>query len=274
MALKYLNPVTPSQRGTILVDKSSLWKGKPLKTLVKGVARKGGRNSAGRLTVRHRGGGSKFVMRMVSFNDASIWGKSGTVERLEHDPGRTAFIALVDFDGMKKYLLAPDTLKVGDNIEIGESVSVSVGNSTYLKNVPSGTLIHNVEFVPGRGAKIARSAGSYARILGRDGADIVLKLRSGETRKFLGDCKCTIGVVSNLDHKNEKIGKAGRNRWKGIRPHVRGVAMNPVDHPHGGGEGKTSGGRHPCSPWGLSAKGKKTRSKKKYNKMIVKRRNK
>ncbi len=272
MSLRYFNPVTPSQRHTVIVDKRGLWKGSPFKSLVEGVARKGGRNSSGKLTVRYRGGGSKFIRRMVSFNDRSIWNKVGTIERLEYDPGRTGFISLVDFDGDKKYLLAQDEMKVGNKIEIGDSVSINPGNSTYLKNIPSGTLVNSIEFVPGRGSKIARSAGSYARVLGRDGIYVVLKLRSGETRKFLGDCKCVIGIVSNLDHKNVKLGKAGRNRWKGIKPHVRGVAMNPVDHPHGGGEGKTSGGRHPCSPWGLSAKGKKTRDKKIVNKMIVKRR--
>ncbi|QEK38738.1 50S ribosomal protein L2 [Candidatus Cytomitobacter primus] len=269
VVLKYYDPMTPAQRGTVLVDKRSLWKGSPVKSLVKGVARKGGRNSSGKLTVRYRGGGSKYIMRMVSFYDKSIWNKSGIIERFEYDPSRTGFISLVDFGNERKYLLTTAGMKQGDKIEIGETVSVVPGNATFLKNVPNGVQVHSIELVPGRGAVVSRSAGSYSTILGREGEYIILKLTSGEKRKFLGDCKCIIGSVSNPDHKNEKIGKAGRNRWKGIKPHVRGVAMNPVDHPHGGGEGKTSGGRHPCSPWGLSAKGKKTRSKRKVNKMIV-----
>ncbi|QEK38282.1 50S ribosomal protein L2 [Candidatus Cytomitobacter indipagum] len=273
VVLKRLSPSTPGQRGAVLIDKRCLWKGKPWKALVKGSARKGGRNSSGKLTVRYKGGGSKFIGRQVSFNDRSIWNQTGTIERFEYDPGRTAFISLVDFNGEKKYLLSTNGLKQGDKIEIGDSAPIAPGNSTMLKNVPTGVQVHSVELVPGRGGCISRSAGSHSSVLGREGEYVILKLTSGEKRKFLGDCKCFIGSVSNPDHKNVKIGKAGRNRWKGIKPHVRGVAMNPVDHPHGGGEGKTSGGRHPCSPWGLATKGKRTRSKRKTNKLIIRRRN-
>ena len=270
-----LSSITPGQRGTVLIDKRKLWKGSPWKTLVRGAHKTGGRNSDGKLTVRSRGGGARKIMRQISFcDDSTLWGKKWTVERFEYDPARTAFICLVESEGVRKYVLATDGLKQGDIIEFSDTADVLNGNSTQLKNVPTGVQVHSVEIRPNAGASIARSAGTYCSVLGKEGEYTILKLVSGEKRKFLGECKCTVGALSNADHKNRKIGKAGRNRWRGIRPHVRGVAMNPVDHPHGGGEGKTSGGRHPCSPWGLNAKGKRTRSKRKVNKMIIERRKK
>ncbi|QEK38904.1 50S ribosomal protein L2 [Candidatus Nesciobacter abundans] len=273
MNLKVYKPSTPSSRHTKIVDKRSLWSGKPEKSLVKGVKKTGGRNSDGRITSRHIGGGSRKIIRNVEFYPAKLVGLSGTVERIEYDPGRTAFIALVKFSDEKlRYIVAPESVKIGDTIECNEKSPVSPGNIMTLKNVPYGTIVHNVEFFPGQGAKIGRSAGSEVSVLGSDGDHIVLRLKSGEIRKFDSRCFCSIGQVSNLDNKNVSLGKAGRKRWKGIRPSVRGVAMNPVDHPHGGGEGKTSGGRHPVSPWGQNAKGLKTRKKSKKNKMIVRRR--
>ncbi|PIR31555.1 MAG: 50S ribosomal protein L2 [Alphaproteobacteria bacterium CG11_big_fil_rev_8_21_14_0_20_44_7] len=274
MALKKFNPTTPTQRHLVLVDKSDLWKGKPVKTLTVGKPKSSGRNNAGRITTRHRGGGHKQSYRIIDFKRNKL-DVEGTIERLEYDPNRTAFIALVKYsDGELAYILAPQRLKEGDKVISGQKVDVKPGNTMPLQNIPTGTLVHNIEMKQGKGGQLARAAGSYAQLVGKDGGYAQLKLRSGELRMVRAECLATIGAVSNADHQNEKIGKAGRKRWMGIRPTVRGVVMNPVDHPHGGGEGKTSGGRHPVSPWGLPTKGKKTCSKKKSNKMILRTRKK
>lgn len=274
MALKKYNPVTPAQRQLIKVDRSELWKGKPVKALTEGKPHKSGRNNLGRITTRHHGGGHKQSYRIIDFK-RNKFDVEGTIERLEYDPNRTAYIALVNYtDGEQAYIIAPQRLVPGDKIVSGEKVDIKVGNALPLKNIPTGTIVHNVEMKIGKGGQIARSAGSYAQLVGKDGGYAQLRLRSGELRLVHADCIATIGAVSNQDHQNETIGKAGRSRWLGIRPSVRGVAMNPIDHPHGGGEGKTSGGRHPVSPWGVKAKGFKTRSKKKSNKMILRSRNK
>lgn len=274
MALKTFNPTTPSLRHTVLVDQSELWKGKPVKALTVGKPKKSGRNNTGRITTRHHGGGHKQSYRMIDFK-RNKFEVEGTVERIEYDPNRTAFIALVNYtDGEQTYIIAPQRLGAGDKIISSPKADIKVGNTLPLKNIPTGTIIHNIEMKIGKGGQIARSAGSYAQLVGKDGGYAQLKLRSGELRLVHADCLATIGAVSNQDHQNEKIGKAGRSRWMGIRPTVRGVVMNPVDHPHGGGEGKTSGGRHPVSPWGTPAKGFKTRSKKKSNKMILRSRSK
>jgi large subunit ribosomal protein L2 len=268
MALKQYNPMTPGQRGLVLIDRSELWKGKPEKSLVKGKTKTGGRNNKGRITTRHIGGGHKQKYRMVDFKRRP--NGAATVERIEYDPNRTAFIALIKYeDGTLSYILAPQRLNTGDKVESGEKVEVKPGNAMPLKNIPVGTIIHNIEMKPGKGGQIARSAGGYAQLVGKDAGYAQVKLRSGELRLILGDCIATIGALSNADHQNQNFGKAGRSRWKGIRPTVRGVAMNPVDHPHGGGEGKTSGGRHPVTPWGKPTKGAKTRSKKKVNKLVL-----
>ncbi len=272
MALKAYKPVTPSQRTTILVDKSELWKGKPVKKLTKGSSNSSGHNNNGRVTTRHIGGGHKKLYRNIDFKRSKV-DVSATVERLEYDPNRTAFIALIKYsDGELSYILAPQRLKAGDVIEAGERVDIKVGNALPLKNIPVGTIIHNIEMRPGKGGQLGRAAGSYAQLTGKDSGYALLRLRSGEVRLVKADCIATIGAVSNPDHQNESLGKAGRNRWKGIKPTVRGVAMNPVDHPHGGGEGKTSGGRHPVTPWGLKTKGKRTRKNKRTSKFIVRRR--
>ena len=271
MALKQYNPTTPSQRQLVLVDKSELWKGSPVKALTEGMTKSGGRNNNGRITAFRVGGGHKQKYRLVDFKRT----KQGvaTVERLEYDPNRTGFIALIKYeDGEQAYIIAPQRLAVGDTVEAGERVEVKPGNVMPMKNIPVGTLIHNIELKPGRGGQMARAAGGYAQLVGKDAGYAQIKLRSGELRMVLSECLATIGAVSNPDHQNEVIGKAGRNRWKGRKPTVRGVAMNPVDHPHGGGEGKTSGGRHPVTPWGKPTKGAKTRSKKKVNKLIVRNR--
>lgn len=274
MALKTFNPTTPSLRHTVLVDKSELYKGKPVKALTVGKPKKSGRNNTGRITTRHHGGGHKQSYRIIDFK-RNKFEVEGTVERIEYDPNRTAFIALVNYaDGEQTYIIAPQRLAAGDKIISSEKADIKVGNTIPLKNIPTGTIVHNIEMKIGKGGQIARSAGSYAQLVGKDGGYAQLKLRSGELRLVHADCLATIGAVSNQDHQNEKIGKAGRSRWMGIRPTVRGVVMNPVDHPHGGGEGKTSGGRHPVSPWGTPAKGFKTRSKKKSNKMILRSRSK
>jgi len=274
MALKTFNPTTPSQRHLVLVDKSDLWKGKPVKALTVGKPHKSGRNNLGRITTRHHGGGHKQSYRLIDFK-RNKFDVEGTIERLEYDPNRTAFIALVNYpDGEQAYIIAPQRLSAGDKIVSSEKADIKIGNTLPLKNIPTGTIVHNVEMKIGKGGQIARSAGSYAQLVGKDGGYAQLKLRSGELRLVHADCLATIGAVSNPDHQNEKIGKAGRSRWMGIRPTVRGVVMNPVDHPHGGGEGKTSGGRHPVSPWGMKTKGLKTRSKKKSNKMILRSRSK
>jgi large subunit ribosomal protein L2 len=272
MALKNFKPTTPSQRALILVDKSELWKGKPVKPLTEGLNSKGGRNNLGRITVRRRGGGHKRRYRKVDFkrrkNDLV-----GTVKRLEYDPNRSAFIALINYsDGENSYILAPQRLDVGDKIISGERVDIKPGNAMPLENIPVGTIVHNVEMKPGGGGQIARAAGTYVQLVGKDGGFAQLRLGSGELRMVPARCIATVGSVSNADNKNTNMGKAGRNRWLGKRPSVRGVAMNPVDHPHGGGEGRSSGGRHPVTPWGVPTKGKRTRGKKPSDKYIMRRR--
>jgi large subunit ribosomal protein L2 len=274
MALKKFNPVTPGTRQLILVERTGLWKGAPEKSLVEGQNRTGGRNNLGRITSRFRGGGHKHKYRIIDFKRRKF-DVEGTVERLEYDPNRTAFIALVKYDdGEKAYVLAPQRISVGDKIIAGEKTDVKPGNAMMLKNMPVGTIIHNIELKAGKGGQMARSAGTFAQLVGRDQGYAQIKLSSGELRIVRGECMATIGAVSNADHMNESLGKAGRKRWKGKKPHVRGVAMNPVDHPHGGGEGRTSGGRHPVSPWGQKAKGYKTRTNQTTDKYILRRRNK
>jgi len=269
MALRKFNPTTPSQRQLVLIDRSELWKGRPEKTLTEGLSSAGGRNNLGRITMRRRGGGAKKLYRIVDFKRRKF-DIEAKVERIEYDPNRTAFIALVKYlDGDLAYVIAPQRLKVGDRIISGEKVDVKPGNAMPLRSIPVGTIIHNVELKPGKGGQIARSAGAYAQLVGRDGAMALLRLQSGEVRLAPAECMATIGAVSNADHMNETVGKAGRQRHKGNRPSVRGVAMNPIDHPHGGGEGRTSGGRHPVTPWGKPTKGYKTRKNKRTQKMVV-----
>jgi len=269
MALKTYNPTTPGRRQLTLVDRSHLWKGKPRKELTEGLPKSGGRNNLGRLTARRRGGGHKRSYRIIDFRRRKF-DMPATVERLEFDPNRSAFIALIKYeDGEIAYIIAPQLLAEGDVIVSGEQVDVKPGNAMPLRAIPVGTIVHNVELKLGKGGQMARAAGSYAQIAGRDQGYAILRLNSGEQRLVNGACMATIGAVSNPDHSNISIGKAGRNRWLGWRPHVRGVAMNPIDHPHGGGEGRTSGGRHPVTPWGKPTKGKKTRSNKQTTKYIL-----
>ncbi|WP_417457559.1 50S ribosomal protein L2 [Kordiimonas sp.] len=269
MALKQYKPVTPAQRGLVLVDREGLHKGKPVKALTEGLTKSGGRNNHGRITSRRRGGGHKRTYRIIDFKRTK-WDVSATVERLEYDPNRTAFIALIKYeDGELAYILAPQRLAPGDTVIAGEKVDVKPGNVMPLANMPIGTIIHNVEMKAGKGGQMARSAGAYAQLIGRDRGYAQLRLSSGEVRLVRGECVATVGAVSNPDNQNIKLAKAGRNRWLGRRPSVRGVAMNPVDHPHGGGEGRTSGGRHPVTPWGKPTKGKKTRSNKGTDKLII-----
>ena len=269
MALKTYNPTTPGQRQLVMVDRSALYKGKPVKALTEGKISNGGRNNTGRITVRFRGGGHKKAYRMVDFKRNKV-DVSAVVERLEYDPNRTAFIALIKYqDGEQAYILAPQRLAVGDSVVAGNYVDVKPGNVMPLGNMPVGTIIHNIEMKIGKGGQIARSAGTYAQIVGRDQDYVILRLNSGEQRLVHGRCRGTIGAVSNPDHMNISIGKAGRTRWLGWRPHNRGVVMNPIDHPHGGGEGRTSGGRHPVTPWGFPTKGKKTRKNKSTEKSIM-----
>ncbi|MEQ8176779.1 MAG: 50S ribosomal protein L2 [Amphiplicatus sp.] len=269
MALRKFNPTSPSRRGLVLVDRSELHKGRPEKSLTEGLTSKGGRNNTGRITVRRRGGGAKNLYRVIDFKRRKF-DIEAKVERLEYDPNRTAFIALVKYlDGDLAYIIAPQRLKVGDKIIAGERVDVKPGNAMPLKALPVGTIVHNVELKPGKGGQLARAAGTYAQLVGRDGAQAQVRMQSGEVRLVNGDCMATVGAVSNADHLNETVGKAGRQRHKGFRPSVRGVAMNPVDHPHGGGEGRTSGGRHPVTPWGKPTKGRKTRKNKKTDKLII-----
>jgi len=269
MALKTFNPVTPSQRQLVLVDRSALYKGKPVKALTEGKSSAGGRNNNGRVTVRFRGGGHKQAYRVINFKRTKF-DAPAVVERLEYDPNRTAFIALVKYqDGELAYILAPQRLGAGDTIVAGENVDVKPGNAMPAGNIPVGTIVHNVEIKIGKGGQIARSAGTYAQIVGRDQDYVILRLNSGEQRLVHGRCMATIGAVSNPDEMNTSIGKAGRKRWLGRRPHNRGVTMNPIDHPHGGGEGRTSGGRHPVTPWGFPTKGKKTRKNKVTGKFII-----
>ena len=270
MALKSYNPVTPSTRQLVLVDRSDLYKGKPVKSLTEGKSSKGGRNNTGRVTVRFRGGGHKRVLRNVDFRRRDHLNVPAVVERLEYDPNRSGFIALIKYqDGVLSYILAPQRLSVGDTVIAGDSADIKPGNAMPAANIPVGTIVHNVELKIGKGGQVARSAGTFAQIVGRDQGYVIIRLNSGEQRLIHGQCFATIGAVSNPDHMNENMGKAGRNRWLGFRPHNRGVAMNPIDHPHGGGEGRTSGGRHPVSPWGKPTKGKKTRSNKRTDKFIV-----
>jgi large subunit ribosomal protein L2 len=269
MALKKYNPITPGTRQLVIVDRSELWKGKPVKALTEGLTSSGGRNNAGRVTTRHRGGGHKRTYRKIDFKRRK-WGVEATVERIEYDPNRTAFIALVKYDdGEMAYILAPQRISAGDKIIADASADIKPGNAMPLKAVPVGSIIHNIELKPEKGAQLARSAGAYAQLVGRDGAYSILRLNSGEQRLVHSSCMATIGAVSNPDNSNTNMGKAGRKRWLGRRPHVRGVAMNPVDHPHGGGEGRTSGGRHPVTPWGKPTKGKRTRTNKQSGKFIM-----
>ena len=274
MALKTFRPATPGLRHLVLVDRRLLWKGEPVKVLVEGKTKSGGRNNAGRITTRHIGGGHKQRYRIIDFKRRKF-DMPAQVERLEYDPNRSAFIALVRYkDGEVAYILAPQRLAVGDEVISGSQVDIKPGNALPMRNIPVGTIIHNVEMKPGRGGQLARSAGAFVQLIGKDQGYALLRLSSGEQRMVRADCMATIGAVSNPDHQNESIGKAGRNRWKGWRPVVRGVAMNPVDHPHGGGEGKTSGGRHPVTPWGKPTKGAKTRNNKRTDKLIIRRRSK
>ncbi len=269
MALKTYNPTTPGQRQLVMVDRSALYKGKPVKALTEGKISNGGRNNTGRITVRFRGGGAKRLYRMVDFKRRKF-DVAATVERLEYDPNRSAFIALIKYaDGELAYILAPQRLKVGDQVIAAEKADVKPGNAMPLRGMPIGTIIHNVEMKPMKGGQIARSAGTYAQLVGRDAGYAQIRLNSGELRMVPDGCMATVGAVSNPDHMNEVLGKAGRSRHKGRRPHVRGVAMNPIDHPHGGGEGRTSGGRHPVTPWGQPTKGRKTRSNKATQKFIL-----
>ena len=272
MALKSFKPTTPSRRSLVLVDRSELWKGKPVKTLTKGLSKKGGRNNYGRITARRRGGGHKRRYRIVDFK-RNKFDVPGKVVRLEYDPNRTAFIALIEYeDGEQGYILAPQRLGPGDSVIAAERADIKPGNAMPLSSIPIGTIVHNVELKAGRGGQIARAAGTYVQLVGRDAGYALMRLSSGEVRMVRAECMATIGAVSNPDQANVKLGKAGRKRWLGKRPSVRGVAMNPIDHPHGGGEGRSSGGRHPVTPWGKPTKGARTRKDKKSDDLIVRRR--
>ena len=274
MALKHYNPTTPSQRQLVTVDRSELWKGKPVKKLTRGLTKSGGRNNKGRITMWHRGGGHKRTYRIVDFKRRKL-DVEGIVQRLEYDPNRTAFIALIEYDdGEQAYIIAPQRLGVGDKILAAQRADIKPGNAMPISSIPVGTIIHNVELKPGKGGQLARSAGAYVQLVGRESGYALLRLTSGEVRRVRAECMASIGAVSNPDQKNTNLGKAGRKRWLGRRPVVRGVVMNPIDHPHGGGEGRTSGGRHPVSPWGVPTKGKRTRNNKKTDRLIVRRRRK
>tara|TARA_B100001123_G_scaffold431269_1_gene552490 strand:- start:1899 stop:2723 length:825 start_codon:yes stop_codon:yes gene_type:complete len=274
MSLKTFKSYTKSTRGTVLVDRKNIWKGKPVKSLTVGSHSTGGRNNLGRITSRHKGAGHKQKYRQIDFYRKKDDMKA-KIERIEYDPNRSGYLALIKYeDNVRNYIIAPDKISIGDEIVSGRNKDIKIGNCMPLMDIPPGTDIHNIELNPNSGGKIARSAGSSAQISGSDDNYCIIKLGSGEVRKIINTARATIGTVSNADHQNIKIGKAGRNRWKGIRPQSRGVVMNPVDHPHGGGEGKTSGGRDPVSPWGQSAKGLKTRSNKRTNKYIISRRKK
>ena len=269
MALKTFKPTSPGQRQLVTVDRSGLHKGGPVKALTEGLTKSGGRNNAGRMTSRNRGGGHKRTYRIIDFK-RSKKDVEATVERLEYDPNRTAFIALLKYDdGELSYILAPQRMQAGDRVISADYADVKPGNAMQLGRMPVGTIVHNVEMKPGKGGQIARSAGTYAQLVGRDQGMAILRLNSGEQRLVSGKCIATVGAVSNPDHGNINLGKAGRSRWLGKRPHVRGVVMNPVDHPHGGGEGRTSGGRHPVTPWGKPTKGARTRHNKATDKMII-----
>jgi large subunit ribosomal protein L2 len=269
MALKQYNPTSPGRRTLVLIDRSELHKGRPEKSLVEGLTKSGGRGGGGRIAVRFRGGGHKKLYRVIDFKRRKF-DVVGTVQRIEYDPNRTAFIALVQYaDGELAYILAPQRLKAGDEVVASEKADVKPGNAMPLRGMPIGTIIHNVELKPLKGGQIARSAGAYAQLVGRDSGYAQIRLNSGELRMVMDTCMATVGAVSNQDHMNEVLGKAGRARHKGRRPHVRGVAMNPVDHPHGGGEGRTSGGRNPVTPWGKPTKGARTRTNKTTDKFII-----
>ena len=270
MSLKQYKPITSSQRGLVLVDRTELHKGKPFKKLTKGLTKSGGRNNFGHLTSRRKGGGHKRKYRIIDFK-RNLLDVSAIVERIEYDPNRTAHIALIKYDNDNfSYIICPQNLKVGDSVVSSDKADVNIGNCLKLKNIPTDTIIHNIELKPGKGAQLSRSAGTYGQLIGKDADYAQIKLSSGEIRIVRVECRATIGMVSNPDQKNIKLGKAGRKRWLGIKPVVRGVAMNPVDHPHGGGEGRTSGGRNPVSRKGISAKGKKTRNNKRTDKLILK----
>jgi large subunit ribosomal protein L2 len=274
MALKQFKPVTASLRGTVLIDRSGLWKGKPVKALTEGKSHSGGRNNHGRITSRFRGGGHKQSYRIVDFKRRKF-DVPGVIERLEYDPNRTAFIALVKYqDGELAYILAPQRVKAGDAVIASAKADIKPGNAMPLSAIPVGTIIHNIEVKQGAGGKLARAAGQFAQLVGKDAGYAQIKLMSGELRVVRGECIATIGAVSNPDNSNQHLGKAGRSRWLGRKPHQRGVVMNPVDHPHGGGEGRTSGGRHPVTPWGKPTKGYKTRVNKRTDSLIIRRRNK
>ncbi len=274
MALKSFNPVTPSLRGTVLISRAELWKGKPVKGLTEGLSQTGGRNQHGRITSRFRGGGHKQSYRIVDFKRRKR-DMPAVVQRLEYDPNRTAFIALVKYqDGELAYILAPQRLKVGDQVVAAARADIKPGNAMPLSTIPVGTIVHNIEMKAGAGGKIARAAGQYAQLVGKDAGYAQIKLMSGELRMVRGECMASIGAVSNPDNSNQSLGKAGRSRWLGRKPHNRGVVMNPVDHPHGGGEGRTSGGRHPVTPWGKPTKGYKTRVNKRTDRLIIRSRNK
>ncbi len=274
MALKQYKPNTPSQRGLVLVDRSGLWKGKPVKALTEGLNRSGGRNNKGRITSRRRGGGHKRLYRLIDFKRTKF-DVAATVQRIEYDPNRSAFIALLKYeDGEEAYILAPQRLQEGDTVMAANRADIKPGNAMPMENMPVGTIIHNVEMKPGKGGQMARAAGTYVQLIGKDSGYAQLRLTSGELRMVPAKCMATVGAVSNSDNQNINLSKAGRKRWMGKRPQVRGVAMNPVDHPHGGGEGRTSGGRHPVSPWGKPTKGARTRRKKKSDDLIMRRRRK
>jgi large subunit ribosomal protein L2 len=271
MAVIKAKPTSPGRRGVIAV-KSDLYKGKPLKSLTRVKSKNGGRNNNGRITVRHQGGGHKQHYRVIDFK-RNKFDISAVVERIEYDPNRSAHIALLLYkDGERRYIIAPAKLKVGDEIISAEKCEIKVGNSMKLKDIPLGTNVHCVELKPLKGAQLARSAGTSARLVAKEGIYATLRLQSGETRKVLWECRATLGTVSNQENNLKSLGKAGAKRWRGVRPTVRGVAMNPVDHPHGGGEGRTSGGRHPSTPWGVPTKGYKTRKNQRTNDLIISRR--
>ncbi len=269
MALKSYNPTTPGQRGLVLIDRSELWKGRPVKSLTEGLTRSGGRNNTGRITARRIGGGAKRLYRVVDFKRAKR-DVPATVERIEYDPNRTAFIALIKYaDGEQAYILAPQRLGVGDSVVASVKADIKPGNAMPFSGMPIGTIVHNIEMKPGKGGQLARSAGTYGQFVGRDGGNAQIRLSSGELRMVRQECFATVGAVSNPDHGNQNFGKAGRTRHRGKRPSVRGVAMNPIDHPMGGGEGRTSGGRTPVTPWGKDTKGRKTRNNKQTDKYIL-----
>ncbi|MEM7767654.1 MAG: 50S ribosomal protein L2 [Pseudomonadota bacterium] len=275
MALKTFNPTSPGRRQLVLVDRSGLHKGRPVKALTEGLTKNGGRNNKGRITARRIGGGAKKLYRKVDFKRQAKWDVPATVERLEYDPNRTAFIALIKYadDDSLSYIIAPQRLDVGDTVITSKTADIKPGNVLPLKNIPVGTIIHNVEMKPEKGGQIARAAGTYVQLVGRDQGYAQIKLSSGELRMVLERCVATVGAVSNPDNMNQNLGKAGRKRHMGKRPSVRGVVMNPFDHPHGGGEGKSSGGRHPVTPWGKKTRGPKTRSNKSTDRLIIRRRN-